>query len=89
MKADVPNNVEYCHAGRRSVELGDSCVHGSSLFHKESIYMNTKEGKLRKSKLVIASILTQLIAEKIEIGFSNPNFTILNFKNYKENFNIF
>jgi hypothetical protein len=51
--------------------------------------MNTKEGKLRKPKLAIASILTQLIAEKIEIGFSNPNFTILNFKNYKENYNIF
>jgi len=48
---------------------------------RESIYMNTKEGKLRKPKLAIA--------EKIEIGFSNPNFTILNFKNYKENFNIF
>jgi len=56
---------------------------------RESIYMNTKEGKFRKPKLAIASILTQLIAEKIEIGFSNPNFTILNFKNYKENFNIF
>ncbi|KAG6784664.1 hypothetical protein POTOM_010363 [Populus tomentosa] len=34
----VPNNVEYCHAGR-SVELGDSCVHGSFLFHKERAFI--------------------------------------------------
>ena len=58
-------------------------------FKKREHLYERHRGKLRKPKLVIASILTQLIAEKIEIGFSNPNFTILNFKNYKENFNIF
>jgi len=49
MKADVPNNVEYCHAGRRSVELGDSCVHGSSLFHKREHLYEHQRGQVEET----------------------------------------